>query len=326
MKKISLLLTLLLIVNAVLAQKMPLCNAFLQLSEMADKDFAPIKLRQDTSAKSIGKVFHSEIVVTEALKSEVAEMLGKTTFKADFGIFETKEAARAKVSDLTKVMQSCYSTFKFHESNQGILNDTYFQIANYADDAFRLYNASFIIRERGKKFTVAFEFTGPDKSSFGDKINSLSSTDFRFVSQKYDTQPFSNALRRLLQEAKTSFSNIKGAETKSPNLYFKAYTPTFIVPGYNNSYIEDRSMGILYYIIPIVRGGAGQDFQKANGELMMKIMNALGQDYAYALSYDRKKINFVHKDMPAKNLLSIVVGDPSSGTFDLSIYIDAQKP
>ena len=58
MKKISLLLTLLLIVNAVLAQKMPLCNAFLQLSEMADKDFAPIKLRQDTSAKSIGKVFH----------------------------------------------------------------------------------------------------------------------------------------------------------------------------------------------------------------------------------------------------------------------------
>jgi hypothetical protein len=84
-------------------------------------------------------------------------------------------------------------------------------------------------------------------------------------------------------------------------------------------------MGLVYYVIPLVKEGDAADFQKANNEYLVKIMKALGKDYALGLSADKKKVNFVHKDRPGKNVLSIVVVNRKPQTFDLSIYVDSDK-
>lgn len=308
------------------AQKKSFCNAFKQLEEIAGDNFSQIRLKEDTTGKGAFKTYLSELQIVDARKTEIIQQLGRTSFRADFGVFESEELAKAKVAELSNLLKECYPSFRFHQQKKGIFNEANYLIAHHADNGFRLYDAAFKLKKEGKtNVRVDFEFGGVEKNIYNNAIISMPYADFNLVNVDKVDDEFSKKLTVVLQEAKAAFYNITGDLIEEPNAIFKRYTTETQVPASGFCTIEDRTMGLVYYIIPMIRGGNAADLQKLNTDVLVKMMKALGKDFAFGLSADKKKINFVNKDSPGRNVLSIVVVNRSPQTFDLSIYVDSAK-
>ena len=325
--KTSWLLLFILLLNAgAMAQKKTFCNAFKQLEEIAGDNFTQIRLAEDTTAKGAFKTYLSSLQIAGAQKTEISQRLGRTVFRGDFGLFDSEDAGKAKVNELIAQMVECFPGFRFHEMKKGIFSETNYIFSNHVENAFRLYDAAFVLKKEGKSnVRVIFEFGGVEKNIYNNMISGMPYTDFSVVNVDKVVDEFSRKLDLVLKESKSAFYNITGDLIEEPNAIFKRYTTETQVPSNGFCTIEDRTMGLVYYVIPLVKEGDAADFQKANNEYLVKIMKALGKDYALGLSADKKKVNFVHKDRPGKNVLSIVVVNRKPQTFDLSIYVDSDK-
>jgi hypothetical protein len=329
MKTRSIYLILLTILSSITTQaqveQTDLCKAFLKLSEKAENSFDGL-IGNSIENKNGYKTFDSKVIINEA-KSSVFNfgLFEDITFVANFGEFDTEIDAQKKVESLSAFTKSCFSTVDFSIGNEGLFKyKTYFFI-HKAEKGMRFYKAKFEIQNFGQKFKVLFKYPASQKASSINLEESPSFIDYTYVENVADNQPFSIDLKKILYEASTGFVNLQGPKIKSEFYLFTRYDAKIDVTGFPNCYIEDKTNNLIFYKIPCYKGLKVDAIQPKVLEVVQKIKNALGKDYAYCGSKDGMKMTFVNKKKPQTNLLNVLL-EYQNDAFDILISVISTKP
>jgi hypothetical protein len=305
------------------SQKMTLCEAFGQLVQLSDSGFVPINGDKKPQG-SLVIINNSKIEISEAVETEIQVLTFNTEFVANYGNFKTEQEALAKVEILKKNFTACFPMIRFSDYSVDILKSLHTNIIEQADKGFRYYKANFKIDKWNDTYTVKFIYPSPTKVHFfGDKEPTF--IDYYTVPTQLDNQQYAQDIRKIIAEGKTGFDAIKGEKLASTINGFECYESSLKVDGVSNCYIEDRTMGIYNYVIPIAKNVEMATIQKTAEEYLAKFMSALGPDYAFKMSKDQMIFDFVHKNQP-KNKIATFLIQMNDTKFDLSIFISAKIP
>jgi len=324
--KFHLVLSVLLLSNIFsFSQKKSLCNALNILEQLSVQNFEPLKNGKDTEQDKNGFTYFSQLQITEAESTRITDIFNNVTFTAYFGVFNSKEQARNKVTELTNSLKGCFTNMQFFRSVGEILQDDRYNFAFFSDQGFRLYNAAFIIRQHAEQYSLNFEFLGIKKDRFSDKISEMPYNDYVFVTQSKKSDSFSNDLAKTMAEAKNTFANFKGDEIDLGSFVSTFFSSNFQISGYKDCYIEENLSGRISYVIPYLKEESGENIMARAQDCMSKLGEALGPEYAFNVAMDGSTINYVKKSNPMTKILSILLKSNSDNTYDLDIMIYAAK-
>lgn len=317
MKKLLILAWVLFFAIMAQAQKMNFCDALRLLEEEAIIEFENIRLGVDSSV-SYPTSYFSKVELMEANSTKITEGMNNFKFEADFGEFATIDEARAKVNELCSKLSACFPGFKATQTTDKIFKSEEYTFSNHTDEFFRLYASSLTIQPAGGKFFLTYAFNASEKQTALNSVPKQAYTDFERLKSPADNSTFSIALRKVIEEAKTAFQNLK-AEELPGELFFSNFESNYQIPDYK-CFIEDRTMGVVFFVIPKVKSGSSENFNQAVNEAASMIENALGQDYGYSLAVDQQSFIFAHKNQPEKKVVSLELsGDDEY--FELGIRV-----
>lgn len=299
------------------AQKMHFCNAFIKLVEQCD-DFSVWK---DSAISGEFGRFISKLEVEEADKSYMLKPMSDLSFVADFGTFDNKDLAIAKFEAMKSMLTTCFSALKFADT-EGIFSERIAYVINTADKGFRFYKACLKVTKLGQQWTVSFEFPQNIKDTFTHK-GSKSYADYYKITETADQSDFSNDVRKLLKEAKTGFSAIKGEKLVNDAL-FDQYVPTLQPSGKNACYIEDRGFGVIFYELPLLQNVSLKELQDTARSVVKSVQQILGPDFAYSQSENGLSISFVPIDRPYQEAAVLYVSE-KGGSYNMTLSIKADK-
>ncbi len=306
------------------AEKLTLCAAFEKVVASSEKKFSDLKLSEIPN-QSYGKKFYSSIEISEASKTYIDDLTMSIKFKAEFGSFNSKEAAMAKVDELKKNVIACFPTVSFVTYTETLFNTTSIDFVNKSDKGLRYYKVGFRILKYGSTYDLVFECDEAEKSGWGANSELIPVyTDYFYNDKSQDNSQFSVEIRKLLTEAKSAFETIKGSEIPADFYLFTNYASKYQVSGYPGCFIEDRSMNVIFFVIPLASNLSVDNARDKRDQMFQKLQLALGTEYAYHVSSDYMKVSFIHKSRPNKELLTLLLAYKSD-SYNLSILIDADK-
>lgn len=294
MKKTTYLILLLALcgINLVHAEKVNLCQALQKLGEQCD-DFSSWKGSEITG--EYGK-FVSSLEIEGAERTCIKQFLNDLSFFVEYGKFENEAAATAKVESLKNEVLAAYPIVKFAET-RSTFNDPISYLVMHSADGFRVYSACFKISKYGQRWDVSFEFPQTKKKDAFSKNETKPYVDYVRIKVPLDSYDFNKDVRRLLVEAKTAFTGVKGEKLETMAM-FDQFAPTFIPSGRKNCYIEDRGLGVIFYEIPIMEDVTLEQLQQNAGNVVNNIQRTFGPDYGYSQSADGMSVSFAHVDRP----------------------------
>ena len=299
------------------AQKLSFCEALPMLEKNATDAFVDIKKEVDVAVK-YPTTYFSSIQITEANSSRIIQYRNSYRFKADFGTFSSKAEAVQKMNTLQAALKSCFPGINTTFSTDALKISEYYTFFVTNDMGFRLYSSRFKLTTLGGKTDLSFEFDADEKKSAFDSNPKKAYYDFGFITANLNYDEFSVALRKVIEEAKTGFKAIMGAETDYGR-GFTCYRTKYFIPGYS-SFIEDRTLGIVFYVVPTFQRANAQNFATIAEKAQEMIQSALGSDYAYRTSEDGKAQIYVHKNKPDKKVVELVLKDKEDeSVFELYI-------
>jgi len=307
-------------------QKLILAKAFEKLYESSKNGFSDLRLRETETSDAAVRIYYPSIEIENAEKTRIF-YVSSYDFDVEYGNFNSEEAARSKVEELKKEFSNVYSVFKFTDYHPDILKSTICNFVQVSDKGIRVYRANFKIEKWGQTYKVSFHYPAYEKAStnyFFASPEKPCYIDYNFVDQQQSYDQFSSDLRKILEEAKTDFKNIKGGDILSPSYATLENEATIYVAGYPNCYIQSKTFSI-NYIIPYLKGG---DFETTKTQLQSVISNvnkALGSDYAFNASADGMKTLYINRYRPEKNALTISITKNKDNTFDIRLYIEAES-
>lgn len=303
--------------TVVQAQKLSFCEALPMLEKNATEEFVDIRKEVDNSVK-YPTTYLSSIQILEATSSRIVKSSDGFKFKADFGTFSSKDEARKKMNEVVAALKNCHKGLNTTFSTDVLSISEYHTIYVANSEGLRLYSAKFNLRTLGNKSDLFFEFDASQKRSslFGNATKAY--YDYAFVKEKLTNDEFCIALRKVIEEANTGFKAIKGAETDYGR-GFTCYRTKYFIPGYS-SFIEDRTLGIVFYVVPTFQRANAQNFATIAEKTQKMIQSALGSNYAYRTSEDGKAQIYVHKNKPDKKVVELVLKDKEDeSVFELYI-------
>lgn len=315
--KISIFVFLMVCLNTIQAQKLSFCEALPLLEKNATDGFVDIKKEVDNDIK-YPKSYFSSIQITEAISSRVVENRNSFKFKADFGTFNSKAEALDKMNKLQATLKSCFPGFRTTFSTDNLKVSDYYTIYTTSEKGFRLYSARFKLTTLGGKSELSFEFESDEKKSAFDSNPRKAFYDFGIIESSLSYDEFSVALRKVIEESKTGFKNIMGSETDYGR-GFTCYRTKYFLPGYS-SFIEDRTMGIVFYVVPTFQRATAQTFTTVAEKAQKMIQSALGNSYGYRTSEDGKNQIYVHKNRPDKTVVELLLKE-NNGEITFELYI-----
>ncbi len=302
------------------SQKITLCEAFGQLVQSADSGFQSIK-GQNNESNTSSSMYSSKIEIAGANKTEIQILSFKAEFAASYGDFKTEDEAIAKVENLKKDFASCFPMVRFSDYSIDLFNSRQTNIIEQADRGFRVYRACFKIDKWKDSYSVSFIFPGQSKvSMFTGKEPVF--TDYFTIPVQADNQQYSQDIRKIIAEGKTGFASIMGDKLAVTIGGFECYETSFKIDGVSNCYIEDRTMKIKNYVIPIVTNADVASIQKTAQEFLGKFMAALGPEYGFKMSENQLVVDFVHKNSPNQKAATFLI-TVNDNKFDLTIYLSA---
>jgi hypothetical protein len=303
-----------------MAQKMSLCQAFGTLTQQSDSGFVRIKGAQKESGV-FTTTFASKIEISEAIKTEIYVMTTSTEFVVDYGSFATESEAIVKVETLKKNFMYCFPVVRFSDYKIDLFKSRQTNMIQQAEKGFGYYKAHFKINTLNDTYNVSFIYPSSSvRSLFGR--NEPNITEFITVPMPLDNQQYAQDIRKIIEESKTAFASIKGEKLEVTLNGFDCYTTTFKIDGVSNCYIEDRTMDILNYVIPIVKDADITTIQKTVDVYLGNFMAALGPDYAFNVSKNQQVFDFVHKNRPFQKIATFYI-EPNANLFNLTIYISS---
>lgn len=318
MKRLQLITLVLLFGGHLFAQKVSFCEALPLLEKYATNEFSEIRSGLDSS-QTFPTTYFSSMQIKEALSSKVTQSIGPFTFTADFGEFNSREDALLKIMELSASLYACYPGIKLTTTTEKIFKTESHTLALHNQDGFRLYDAKIKLSNFKDKYYLSFDFDASEKKNILNKNPSQAYTDFQLIKLAADQSDFSVSIRRVIEEAKNGFKSIKAEEIESPD-YFSHYGVKYKVQGYD-CYIEDRTMEILFYVIPKVKSGTEESFSQSVADITRLIELALGTDYGSAPSSNGQSIVYVNKNQPEKKVLTLLLTfDDKHYEMDLQIH------
>lgn len=299
------------------AQKLSFCEALPMLEKNATEAFVDIKKEADNAVK-YPKTYFSSIQISEAISSRIVEHTNGYRFKADLGTFSSKAEALQKMNTLQAAIKKCYPGINTTYSTDILKISDYYTCYNLGEKSFRLYSARFKLMTLGGKTDLTFEFDSDETDPDFDIPPQKAYYDFGIIESSLSYDEFSVALRKVIEEAKTGFKAIMGAETDYGR-GFTCYRTKLFIPGFS-SFIEDRTLGIVFYIIPTFQKATAENFVQTAEKAQKMIQSALGNSYGYRTSEDGKNQIYVHKDQPDKTVVEILLNE-KNGEFIFELYI-----
>lgn len=304
-----------------MAEKMSLCKAFEKIAESAKTGFEDINSGTNDPNAKILKTYATSVEILGAEKTELV-YFNSTSYIARYGSFPSEASAIAKVETLKAEFLKCFPFFKFSPLSKDALKTTSCNFIQHSDNGFRVYKAQFRIEKFGSSYDVSFRFPQKTKKTMFDPEIPIF-YDYTLIDKVAGYDQFSNDLRKVILEAKTAFENLKGNEIESSFYMFKNYAAKMNVAGYSNCYVEDRTFGVIYYVIPCITGG---DFEttKANAQsIISKVKSALGNEYGFMATGSGMNVKFVNKYFPDKDVLTISIESKKNSLYDIKILVDA---
>jgi len=299
------------------SQKLSFCEALPMLEKNATEEFVDIKKEVDNSVK-YPTTYFSSIQIQEAISSRIVNKSNGYSFKADLGTFSTKDEAQKKMNTLLTTIKNCYPSFNTTFSTDILKISEYHTFYFTSEKSFRLYSARFKLRTLSGKTDLSFEFDANENESPFNNNAKKAYYDFGIIESNLSYDDFSVALRKITEEAKTGFKAIMGTETDYER-GFTCYRTKLFIPGYS-SFIEDRTLGIVFYIIPTFQKATPETFVQTAEKAQKMIQSALGNNYGYRTSEDGKNQIYVHKDQPDKTVVEILLNE-KNGEFIFELYI-----
>ncbi|MDD2559104.1 MAG: hypothetical protein PHE04_00315 [Bacteroidales bacterium] len=318
MKKTLLLAGLLALTGSLCAQSLSLCEVFEKLGNNSS-DFSPL-MGPATDTLEIN--FVSTIEVDKAEKSIFKKFLSAPYFEADYGSFQTEAEALQFVKGLQQEFLSCWGSFRFPEKYDKTLNIRDFKFVHDVENMFRVYEASLRIDQYGDEFDVSFRFPQSSDDFFSGTTPAY--VDYQVLPEKEDDSPFAFSLKLVMIEAFEGFERIRGDLILDPNNYFSRYEAKFTPTGYENCYIEDRGLGIIFYTIPLLSNVEEASFAELLNTLVPKVFDALGSDYAVSQSSDGTSVTIVRKDDPVHRTGTLSISG-SDGLYSVTLSLDAYR-
>jgi len=316
--KIKILIGILFCTGQISAQKMSLCEALGGIEQQANEGFVKLKGEAKESSALI-KAYHSNVEIAEAVKTEIVLLNSKTEFVVDYGQFTSESEALSKVEGLKSNLTACYPDVRFSEYSFDLLKSRRTNMIQQADIGFRYFMANFKIDKWGSNYTVTFRYPAPVEADFME-VGEPAFIDFYYIDKPAGSNQFSQDIQKIINKGKTGFTDIMGEEVESNHFLFQNFNSTFQFTGFNNCYIENRTMGILYYVIPVAKGVDETAIRTLSDGYLPELMVALGLDYAFNSSPDGMRIVFVNKAQPADETLIYLI-EENEGLFDLNIYL-----
>jgi hypothetical protein len=187
-----------------------------------------------------------------------------------------------------------------------------------SEKSFRLYSAHFKLRTLSGKTDLSFEFDAEQKKSAFDTNPKKAFYDFGLIDSKLSYDDFSVALRKVVEDAKTGFKTIMGAETDYGR-GFTCYRTKYFLPGYS-SFIEDRTLGIVFYVVPTFQIATAETFATKAEKAQSMIQSALGSNYGYRTTEDGRNQIYVHKNQPDKTVVELFIKE-KNGEYIFELYV-----
>lgn len=318
MKKTSFIAVLLALTTCLYAQKMTICEAFEQLTNQS-ADFSPMI---GDPVDSLEISFFSTIEIDKAEESVFKKFLGAPTFKATYGSFQTENEALMLVEELKKQFCDCWGVFHFADKIDTIMDSHEYHFIQAAEGQFRVYEACFKINNWGDTYDVVFEYPQTEDNFLTGYTPSY--TDYTVLPYTGDESAFAFSLKLILSESFEAFEGIKGDFILDPNNYFDRYEARYMPSGFENCYIEDRGLGIVFYTIPLCSNVEEAEFQELVQKLANQVFSALESHYGASASQDGSTITFVHKDNPMHRV-GMLYTSVEDGLYSLTLILDAYR-
>ena len=320
---ITLLFTSFFIIITVNAETLPLCQAFLKMEKSSENKFSDLKLDKKPGS-SLFSYYNTTIQVENADSSYIDDGLFSCKFVSALGKFDSKYSAENQLNASAAIFKKCFTNVDF-VNFEGLFNKTYYNIITKSEDGLRYYDAGFRIEKSGDWYILSFECKGAESSGFGANatVKKVYTDYFKHDEQKeYGT--FTSDIQKIINESASLFENWKGAELESDFFLFKWFESSFSPAGFPGSFIEDRGMDVVRFVIPVEKGIDENSIDTKEDEVFLKMKRVLGPDYLYNFSSDYMVINFVHKDHP-DHVVAYVQLEYKSGLYNISIYITGDK-
>jgi hypothetical protein len=299
------------------AQKLNFCEALPMLEKNTTEEFVDIRKEVDNTVK-YPTTYFSSIQILEATSSRIVQKSDVYSFKADFGTFSTKDEALKKMNTLHATIKSCYPNFYTTFSTDMLKVSEYHSFCFTSEKSFRLYSAHFKLRTLSGKTDLSFEFDAEQKKSAFYTNPKKAFYDFGLIDSNLSYDDFSVALRKVVEEAKTGFKTIMGTETDYGR-GFTCYRTKYFIPGYS-SFIEDRTLGLVFYVVPTFQRATAQTFAASAEKAQKMIQAALGSNYGFRTTEDGRNQIYVHKFQPNKPVVELFIKE-KEGEFIFELYV-----
>ncbi len=317
MKKILTSLAFVAILAPLHSQKLSLCQAIPLIEKDATNEFLDIRKEVDNTVK-YPETYFSSIQIEEAASSRIIKLNNGFSFKADFGTFSSKDEALKKMNALISSLKSCFAGLSTTYSTDMLKVSEYHSIYFINDKSVRLYSAHFKLRTLSGKTDLSFEFDANEKKSAFDNKPRKAFYDFGLIDSNLSYDDFSVALRKVVEDAKTGFKTIMGTETDYGR-GFTCYRTKYFLPGYS-SFIEDRTLGIVFYVVPTFQIATAETFATKAEKAQSMIQSALGSNYGFRTTEDGRNQIYVHKNQPDKTVVELFIKE-KNGEFIFELYV-----
>jgi hypothetical protein len=321
MKYIGLLVALLMTVTSLMAQQMSLAMAMNTLNGHS-KDFTPLMGPVD---KDNPGNFTSTIMVKGAkdsyfknVKTNVsgneAEML---EFRAVYGGYSSITELSAVVQQLEKQVKASLPSIRFAMSNVGETVDSwnYWIVWETPESLNRLVCYLEVVK-KGNEFNLSFVYPLVKKGN--------TYKEYYVLQNEADTTRFTSHIRNLLVEATKDFSGIKGKKIEGVENTYRTEGMPFVLI---DSYIVDLGKEKAQFHLMVNKGLNLASMKREALDFYNMLSGALGNDYAYTISYDGVDAVFVHKSYPAVPLIMINVSTSNNSfTIEVIVYSNRLSP
>lgn len=291
MRKHLLIIALLGLLSPLSAENLAICQAFEKLLNHA-ADFKPLMGEKDEANPF---KTNSTMQLEGAVSSGFFESLGKLTFKAELGKYDTHLDAFKKQNEWANALRGCYPIMKFsvkqREVAGGTIMNTYPILRN--ESLIRVFSCSFVIQHIFNTHDLSFEFPqAQDGGILKDEI--LTYIDYTLLPGFPDDSPFTESVYSLLEHAQVGFKVITGEFEDFDKV--ATFSTFYKLPGYDDAVIEENTGGYRYYVVNVCKNVDKATFEAKSGPFFQKLMTALGNNFAYRELNNGQAVHFVRCD------------------------------
>jgi|GEM_PF-2469639 len=297
------------------------CNMFSRIVGQSADRFKQFTGPMIKEAK-YDKDHESTLTITDATRAYVSHASTYSTFKIDFGEYNNINDAVSRIEQVKAQIENCMPKYKIIKSISSTPGSSTYYFTEKTSNG--IINTGYYLFAASKTGGAVTSYTAtlyiPDKP-FSDTYTYLTNEP---VASEFATQ-----LKKLIQESKTNFKNIKGDEINDDDdAYSKTFSTSFKLSGTKKAELKDL-IGVLDYYGYFEKDLTSEQAAKqAHLNLVDKVKKALGNKYMYKiseLSYSKKYQFCLKNDITGSTeMVEVELYTTLDNTYDVRLLVLGQ--